>query len=94
MQYFTQHKWLQFIALLAVFFALVMAIDPTTGGNLWRLQENLFWLLPDAVNDSLKYLINDFWVVDIYDAELDLTEESTMMKEFTRTLSGVVLFLH
>jgi glycine betaine/proline transport system permease protein len=92
MQYFTQHKWLQFIALLAVFFALVMAIDPTTGGNLWRLQENLFWLLPDAVNDSLKYLINDFWVVDIYDAELDLTEESTMMKEFTRTLSGVVLF--
>jgi glycine betaine/proline transport system permease protein len=92
MQYFTQHKWLQFIALLAVFFALVMAIDPTTGGNLWRLQENLFWLLPDAINDSLKYLINDFWVVDIYDAELDLTEESTMMKEFTRTLSGVVLF--
>tara|TARA_R110001632_G_scaffold1368_8_gene5673 strand:+ start:1311 stop:3371 length:2061 start_codon:yes stop_codon:yes gene_type:complete len=92
MQYFTQHKWLQFIALLAVFFALVMAIDPTTGGNLWRLQENLFWLLPDAVNDGLKYLINDFWVVDIYDAELDLTEESTMMKEFTRTLSGVVLF--
>ena len=92
MQYFTQHKWLQFIALLAVFFALVMAIDPTTGGNLWRLQENIFWLLPDAVNDSLKYLINDFWVVDIYDAELDLTEESTMMKEFTRTLSGVVLF--
>tara|TARA_R110001599_G_scaffold61252_1_gene170100 strand:- start:799 stop:2859 length:2061 start_codon:yes stop_codon:yes gene_type:complete len=92
MQYFTQHKWLQFIALLAVFFALVMAIDPTTGGNLWRLQENLFWLLPDAVNDGLKCLINDFWVVDIYDAELDLTEESTMMKEFTRTLSGVVLF--
>ncbi|AWY00279.1 glycine/betaine ABC transporter [Marinomonas primoryensis] len=92
MQYFTQHKWLQFIALLAVFFALVMAIDPTTGGNLWRLQENIFWLLPDAVNDGLKYLINDFWVVDIYDAELDLTEESTMMKEFTRTLSGVVLF--
>ena len=92
MQYFTQHKWLQFIALLAVFFALVMAIDPTTGGNLWRLQENIFWLLPDAVNDGLKYLINDFWVVDIYDVELDLTEESTMMKEFTRTLSGVVLF--
>ncbi|WP_339719687.1 ABC transporter permease [Marinomonas primoryensis] len=92
MQYFTQHKWLQFIALLAVFFALVMAIDPTTGGNLWRLQENLFWLLPDAVNDGLKCLINDFWVVDIYDTELDLTEESTMMKEFTRTLSGVVLF--
>ncbi|WP_392386743.1 ABC transporter permease [Marinomonas primoryensis] len=92
MQYFTQHKWLQFIALLAVFFAFIMAIDPVTGGNLWRLQENIFWLLPDAVNDGLKYLINDFWVVDIYDAELDLTEESTMMKEFTRTLSGVVLF--
>ena len=92
MQYFTQHKWLQFIALLVVFFTLVMAIDPATGGNLWRLQENLFWLLPDAVNDGLKYLINDFWIVDIYDAELDLTEESTMMKEFTRTLSGVVLF--
>jgi len=92
MQYFTQHKWLQFIALLVVFFTLVMAIDPATGGNLWRLQENLFWLLPDAVNDGLKYLINDFWIVDIYDAELDLTEESTMMKEFTRSLSGVVLF--
>ena len=56
MQYFTQHKWLQFIALLVVFFTLVMAIDPATGGNLWRLQENLFWLLPDTVNDGLTML--------------------------------------
>ncbi|MBQ0832680.1 proline/glycine betaine ABC transporter permease [Marinobacter sp.] len=92
MKYFTEHKWTQFVALLAVFFALVMAIDPVTGGNLWRLQETVFWLLPDAVNDGLKFLINDFWVVDIYDSELDLTEESTMMKEFTRALSGAVLF--
>ena len=92
MKYFTEHKWTQFVALLAVFFALVMAIDPGTGGNLWRLQETVFWLLPDAVNDGLKFLINDFWVVDIYDSELDLTEESTMMKEFTRALSSAVLF--
>lgn len=92
MKYFTEHKWTQFVALLAVFFALVMAIDPVTGGNLWRLQETVFWLLPDAVNDGLKFLINDFWVVDIYDSELDLTEESTMMKEFTRALSSAVLF--
>ncbi|WP_152208544.1 ABC transporter permease [Marinobacter changyiensis] len=92
MQYFTEHKWIQFVALLAVFYALVMAIDPATGGNLWRLQETRFWLLPDVVNDGLKFLINDFWVVEVYDAELDLTEESTMMKEFTRGLSGVVLF--
>jgi glycine betaine/proline transport system permease protein len=92
MQYFTEHKWTQFIVLLAIFFALVIAIDPATGGNLWRLQETKFWLLPDLVNDGLKFLINDFWVVDIYDAELDLTEESTMMKEFTRSLSGTILF--
>jgi glycine betaine/proline transport system permease protein len=92
MQYFIQHKWTQFVVLLTLFFALVMAIDPATGGNLWRLQETQFWLLPDLVNDGLKFLINDFWVVDIYDAELDLTEESTLMKEFTRGLSGVILF--
>jgi glycine betaine/proline transport system permease protein len=92
MQYFIEHKWTQFVVLLALFFALVMAIDPATGGNLWRLQETQFWLLPDLVNDGLKFLINDFWVVDIYDAELDLTEESTLMKEFTRGLSGVILF--
>ena len=92
MQYLTEHKWTQFVALLALFFALVMAIDPATGGNLWRLQETKFWLLPDLVNNGLKFLINDFWIVDIYDAELDLTEESTMMKEFTRGLSGVILF--
>ena len=92
MQYFTEHKWTQFVALLVVFFGLVMAIDPATGGNLWRLQETRFWLLPDVVNDGLKFLINDFWVVDTYDAELDITEQSTMMKEFTRDLSGVVLF--
>jgi len=92
MHYFTEHKWVQFVALVAVFFALVIAIDPATGGNLWRLQETMFWLLPDVVNDGLKFLINDFWVVEIYDAELDITEESTMMKEFTRTLSGAVLF--
>ena len=92
MQYFTEHKWMQFVALLVVFFALVMAIDPATGGNLWRLQETRFWLLPDAVNDGLKFLINDFWVVETYDTELGITEQSTMMKEFTRDLSGVVLF--
>ncbi|MFT5720589.1 MAG: glycine betaine/proline transport system permease protein [Motiliproteus sp.] len=92
MQYFTEHKWTQFVALLVVFFALVMAIDPATGGNLWRLQETRFWLLPDIVNDGLRFLIDDFWVVETYDAELDLTEESTQMKEFTRGLSGVVLF--
>lgn len=92
MHYFTQHKWIQFVALLAVFYGLVMAIDPATGGNLWRLQETRFWLLPDVVNDGLKFLINDFWVVDVYDAELDLSEQSTMMKEFTRALSGAILF--
>jgi glycine betaine/proline transport system permease protein len=92
MHYFIENKWVQFVALVAAFFALVMAIDPATGGNLWRLQETRFWLLPDIVNDGLKFLINDFWVVEIYDSELDLTEESTMMKEFTRTLSGVILF--
>jgi glycine betaine/proline transport system permease protein len=92
MQYFTQHKWTQFVALLALFFALVMAIDPATGGNLWRLQETRFWLLPDVVNDGLKFILNDWWVVETYDAELDLTEETTMMKEFTRGLSGVILF--
>ncbi|MGB5853688.1 MAG: hypothetical protein WBH20_00275, partial [Oceanisphaera sp.] len=92
MQYFTEHKWTQFVALFAVFFALIMVIDPATGGNLWRLQETQFWRLPDVINDGLKFLINDWWVVDIYDAELDLTEESTMMTEFTRGLSGVILF--
>jgi glycine betaine/proline transport system permease protein len=92
MQYFTEHKWTQFVVLLSLFFALVIAIDPATGGNLWRLQETKFWLLSDLVNNGLKFLINDFWIVDSYDAELDLTEESTMMKEFTRGLSGAILF--
>lgn len=92
MQYFTENKWTQFVALFVVFFALVLVIDPATGGNLWRLQETIFWALPDVVNDFLKFLINDFWIVETYDAEIDLTEETTMMKQFTRTLSGAVLF--
>lgn len=92
MQYFIEHKWTQFAVLLALFFALVIAIDPASSGNLWRLQETQFWRLPDLVNDGLKFLINDYWVVTIYDAELDLTEESTMVKELTRGLSGVILF--
>ncbi|WP_133013476.1 ABC transporter permease [Marinomonas flavescens] len=92
MQYFTNHKWVQFIALVAIFFVLVMAIDPTSGSNLWRLQENIFWHLPNILNDGLKYLINDFWVVNVYDIELDLTEKSTIIKEFTHSISGAVLF--
>lgn len=91
-QYFTEHKWTQFVVLLTIFFALMMSIDPATGGNLWRIEENIFWLFPDIVNDGLKFLINDFWVVDTYDAELDITEESTIMKEFTRSISSVILF--
>jgi len=41
----------------------------------------------DAVNDSLKYSYHDyFWVVDIYDAELDLTKNRTMRKSSHRNL--------
>jgi|TARA_B110000503_G_scaffold140963_1_gene233173 glycine betaine/proline transport system permease protein len=92
MQYFTENRWTQFVALFVVFYALIIAIDPVTGGNLWRLQETIFWALPDVVNDFLKFLINDFWIVEVYDVELDLTEETTMMKQVTRALSGTVLF--
>ena len=92
MQYFIENKWTQFVALFVVFYALIIAIDPATGGNLWRLQETIFWALPDVVNDFLKFLINDFWVVEVYDVELDLTEETTMMKQVTRAMSGTVLF--
>ncbi|WP_166253363.1 ABC transporter permease [Marinobacter salicampi] len=92
MQYFIKHKWAQFAVLLAVFYVLATVIDPATGGNWWRIQETRFWLLPDVVNNALRFLIDDFWVVDVYDSELDITEESTVVKEFTRTVSGVVLF--
>ena len=92
MLYFSNNKWVQFAVLFAAFFSLTIIIEPTADNVLWRFQENIFWLLPDTINDGLKYLINDFWVVETYDAEYDITEESTMIKEFTRGLSDVILF--
>ena len=59
---------------------------------LWRLPETIFWQIPAVINDSLNYLIYDWMPIETYDPELEGNDESTLVKEITRSISGTILF--
>ncbi len=87
-----QRKYLQFILLLIVFALLCLIITPSEGNWLWRLPP-LLKGLPLAINDGVNYIMFDWWPIEVYDPEIDEYEEKPLMNQFTRSASGVILFL-
>ena len=86
-----QFKSVQFFALLIVFFTLNLIIVPSETNMLWRLP-SLFSSFPGAINGFAEYLMYDFFLIEIYDSDLEEFEDSALIRELTRGFSRGVLF--
>ena len=87
-----QRKSLQFALLLVVFTLLCLLIEPAEGNPLWRLPP-LIAKLPLIINDSVNYLMFEWWPIEVYDPEIEEYEQRPLVKELTRSISGLFLFL-
>ncbi|MDH3377717.1 MAG: ABC transporter permease subunit [Gammaproteobacteria bacterium] len=87
-----QNRKLQFVVLLIVFTLLCVIITPSDTNIFWRLPP-LIKGLPLAINDSVEYLMSDWFPIDIYDPEIDDYEQKPLLSQITRSLSSVILFL-
>ena len=85
-------KFLQFLLLIAVFIFLCQVIAPSDGNWLWRLPP-LLKELPLIINNSVNYVMFEWWPIEVYDSEIDEYEQKPLMREITRSISGVVLFM-
>ena len=88
---FKQKKYLQFVLLLIVFTVLCLVISPSDS-VLWRLPP-LFKELPLIINDAVRYVLFDWWLIDVWDPDIEEYEQKPLMNQFTRSASGVILFL-
>ena len=87
-----QRKYLQFVLLLIIFALLCVVIAPSDSSLLWRLPP-LIKEFPLIINDSVDYLMFDWWPIDVYDPEIEEYEQKPLVREMTRSASGVILFL-
>jgi len=87
-----QNRFLQFLVLLLVFTALCLLIPEQEGNVLWRLPP-LLKGLPLLINDSVNYLMYEWWPIDVWDPDIEEFEKKPLMREFTRAVSSVILFM-
>lgn len=87
-----QRRTLQFLILIALFLLLCMLITPAEGNLLWRLPP-LLKFLPLWINDSVDFVMYEWWPIEVYDPDIEEFEQKPLMKEITRALSSVVLFM-
>lgn len=84
-------KSMQFFVLLVVFFILYLTVAPSETNMLWRLP-SLLSSFPGAINGFAEYLMYDFFLIEIYDPDLEEFEDSALIRELTRGFSRAVLF--
>ena len=84
-------KLAQFVVLLAGFFLLSYAIEPSDGNILWRLPAFLSFV-PEMLSNSVEYMMFEWVPLQIYNIEIEDYEESALLIEITRTMSRSVLF--
>jgi glycine betaine/proline transport system permease protein len=89
---FKQRKSLQFLLLLMIFALLCVIIPQSEGNYLWRLPP-LIEAFPGAINDSVRYIMFEWWPIEVYDPDIEEFEQKPLMKEITRILSGIILFM-
>ena len=88
---FKQRKFLQFILLLVIFYLLNHFIVPSETNILWRLPQALSWF-PLYINDAIGYLMFEWWPVEVYDPDIEEFEQKPLVSQFTRIISGFILF--
>ena len=89
---FKQRKYLQFILLLVIFILLCQTIAPSETNLLWRLPP-LIKAFPIFINDSISYLMFEWWPIEVYDPDIEEYEQMPLVRQFSRMLSGTVLFM-
>ena len=52
-----------------------------------------FWDLPSIIHHFARFLMFDFWPVEVYDPDIEEYEFSAMIKEITRGFSRSILFI-
>lgn len=82
---------LQFALLIVVFLVLYFAIPAAEGNYLWRLP-HLIAGWPEQINNSAKFVMFEWFPIEVYDPEIDDYESSPLIKEVTRASSAGVLF--
>lgn len=87
-----QSKPFQFVILLCVFFLFYFLTPHSDDNYFWRLPA-LLADIPNKLNSAVEYLLFEWFPVEVYNEDLDDYEESYLLKETTRTISGFVLFL-
>ena len=87
-----EHKYLQFLLLIAVFILMCMFVPVTDGSWLWRLPP-FFKQVPLIINNSVDFLMFEWWLVDVYDPDIEEYEQKPVMRQVTRAISGLVLFM-
>ncbi|MBC8269054.1 MAG: ABC transporter permease subunit [Rhodospirillaceae bacterium] len=92
MTQFSRHsKLIQFSFFVAVFLILSFTIEPSENNLLWRLPAYLAGV-PAIVNDSVEYMMFDWMPIEKYNEEIEDFEETPLLKEITRSISGAILF--
>lgn len=86
------HKSLQFLLLIAVFLLMYFTIPRTEGNILWRLPP-LFKQLPIIINNAVDFMMYEWWPIEVWDPDIEEFEQKPLLREFTRSISGVVLFM-
>ena len=92
MEVLQQRKYLQFILLIAVFLLLCMFIAPSDGNWLWRLPP-LLKQMPVVINNSVDFLMFEWLPIEVYDPEIEEYEQKALLREITRVISDIVLFM-
>lgn len=87
-----ERKYLQFLLLLVVFYLLCLIVPPSDSNILWRFPP-LLKQLPIIINDSVNYLLFDWWLIDVWDPDIDEFEQKPLVNLITRAFSGVILFM-
>ena len=87
-----ERKPLQFLLLLVVFYALCLIIPPSDSNILWRLPP-LLKQLPTLINDGVNFILFDWWLIDVWDPDIEEYEQKPLVNLFTRAFSGVILFM-
>jgi glycine betaine/proline transport system permease protein len=89
---FRQRKYLQFILLLVIFIILYQSIGPSETNVLWRFPP-LIKAFPIFINDSISYLMFEWWPIEVYDPDIQEYEQKPLVSQFTRMISGFILFM-
>ena len=82
----------QIVILLIVFLLLCFFVTTSESNPLWRLPPILKGL-PYLINDWVKFLMFEWWPINVYDPLIEEYEQKPLFREITRATSTGILFI-